>query len=195
MKKILCVLICLFASGCLVRQNIKFGGDVRCEPKERMNVSVRVDVTDERPYVVNGEDSPYFIGHYRGGFGNPFNVGTYENKPLARIFRDDLERELACLGFDVAENGADRIFAVGIRDWRFDTFQNADMWYDIGASVKSSDNTVLVSDSIKDRKYIQGSFWTGPKSAVEENVPILYEDVLSRLLRKNDKVLGALKKK
>jgi len=66
--------------------------------------AVLVAVTDDRPYVKNGDKLPYHLGKYRAGLGNPWDVTTDNDEPLASIVAHDLATDLAALG---APPGAD----------------------------------------------------------------------------------------
>src|SRR4030095_16368512 len=44
---------------------------------------VAVATLDNRPYIVDGQKTPNFVGLSRGGFGNPFDVTTQSGQPLA----------------------------------------------------------------------------------------------------------------
>jgi hypothetical protein len=83
--------------------------------------AVAVNVHDERPYVKSGDKAPYFIGKYRGGFGNPWDVTTQDKQPLAGLLQRDLATELQALGQRVvAPAEAARMLDVAIMDWNFD---------------------------------------------------------------------------
>ena len=43
--------------------------------------SILLTVSEDRPYVKSGDKPPYYIGKYRAGFGNPWDVTTDNNEP------------------------------------------------------------------------------------------------------------------
>src|ERR1043165_6626851 len=54
-----------------------------------------VAAQDRRAYVLNGDKQENFAGLSRGGFGNPFDVRTESNQPLADDFGRTIQRALA----------------------------------------------------------------------------------------------------
>ena len=65
------------------------------------SADVLVVVTDNRPYVKTGDKLPHYIGKYRAGFGNPWNVYTQNEEPFASVLARDLSAELGSLGYAV----------------------------------------------------------------------------------------------
>jgi CheY-like chemotaxis protein len=143
--------------------------------------------------VKSGDKPPYFIGLYRGGFGNPFDVTTKDKQPLAGLLQRDLAKELQALGYTVvAQADAARTLDVAILDWKFDAMLNGKFWYVLDVRVLGRDGQQLVRNTVQDSQYIEGSFWTGAKSAVEAKMPELYAGAIRRLVRENPSVSAAL---
>src|SRR3972149_101380 len=78
------IILCasLFLGGCAVGQKIGYH-DAELAINASGNTMIAVTSLDGRPYVKSGEKDKTYIGTFRGGFGNPFNVSTESQKPLA----------------------------------------------------------------------------------------------------------------
>ncbi len=100
--------------------------------------SVAVAVLDERPYVLNKEKEPSYVGTMRGGFGNPFGTQTESGAPLAEDMRTTLVDSLRAHGFSVkplvpsgtdsldavldrfAASDAERLIVLELKEWHSD---------------------------------------------------------------------------
>jgi hypothetical protein len=154
---------------------------------------VALNAHDERPYVKNGEKPPYFIGQYRGGFGNPWNVSTEGEQPVASLLQRDLAKELQSLGHPVvAQSAGVRVLDVAIDDYQFDGYQNAKFWYLFNVRVIGADGKVIAQSAVEDKQVIQGTFWEGAKGGVEKKLPELYADAIRKLVRDNPTISSAL---
>jgi hypothetical protein len=151
-----------------------------------------VEVEDRRPFVVDGDKDPYYIGHYRGGFGNPWDVTTASDRALAEIMQEDLVQELAALGFPGGAASPDRSLLIEIRDFKFDSYVNGEFWYELEVTVFDENKNQLASSSLKDDAVIDGSAWAGAKGAMEEEIRQLYALMLRAIIRENDVVRSAL---
>lgn len=155
--------------------------------------AVKVEVTDDRPYVKSGDKPPHYIGKYRAGFGNPWNVYTQNDEPLASVLARDLAADLTALGYAVnPASPAGRSLSVSIREWNFDGYQNGKMWYELQAVVKDATGNVVATDTVRDESKIKGTFWMGAKGGFEREMPKLYTEAVSRLVRDNRAVTAAL---
>lgn len=155
--------------------------------------SVLVAVTDDRAYVKSGDKPPHFVGKYRAGFGNPWNVYTENDEPLASIILRDLRAELAVLGYEVRSAApADRSLAISIVDWNFDGYQNGRMWYELRATVRDATGNVVATDTVRDESTIKGTFWMGARGGFEREMPKLYAAAVARLVRDNAAISAAL---
>ena len=137
-------LLAAFAlSACVAGQSIDLVHQVEFSTEVPLKTHVGLQVTDERPYVKNGEKSPSYIGHYRSGLGNTWDVTTKNQRPLAELVKNDLITDLRTLGFLVSspEQTANRI-KVAIMDWNFDTYVNGKFWYLIIVEGVRSDGQV-----------------------------------------------------
>lgn len=180
-------------AGCVAGQSL--GTDYEAGPAVAPveGTSVVLQVTEDRPYVKSGDKAPYYIGRYRAGFGNPWDVTTKDNVPLVDVLRGDIAEELVALGHPVKEAApADRQVAVSIRDWNFDGYQNGEFWYDLLVTVRAADGAVLVNSVVKDKVGITGTLWEGAKGGFERDMPKLYAQAIRKLFRDNAEVSAAL---
>ncbi|MGH8489436.1 MAG: hypothetical protein ACREXS_11390 [Gammaproteobacteria bacterium] len=90
-QKYLClVLISLVLVGCAFGRKQDY---LQAQPileltrKERLAVGVQ----DRRPYILDHDKDEDFVGLQRGGYGNPFDVGTQSKQALA----EDMAKVLA----------------------------------------------------------------------------------------------------
>jgi uncharacterized lipoprotein YajG len=165
-------------------------------PAADARVSVLIQVADDRAYVKNGDKPPHYIGKYRAGFGNPWNVYTENDEPLASVLARDLSVDLAALGYDVRTAApVDRRLAVSIKEWNFDGYQNGKMWYELEASVHDGTGNVVASDTVRDETVIKGTFWMGARGGFEREMPKLYAAAVTRLVRDNSRISAALSAK
>jgi len=190
-KRIL--LIALFSApiyGCVAGQSV--GIDYDADPMVVApgdSSPIQVSVTDKRAFVVSGDKPPYYVGKYRAGFGNPWDVTTDDRKPLADIMAADISEELEALGFAVSDSG--RALTVTINDWNFDGWQNGHLWYDIAIVLSDADGAPLYSGNVQDDVGITGTL-SGIKGGVERDIPIIYRDAIQKIVRKNDALIAAL---
>jgi len=189
-KLAILLIISIPMCGCVAGQSVTI--DYTAEPMvvaPADSIPVRVSVEDKRPFVISGDKPPYFVGKYRAGFGNPWDVTTDERKPLADLIEADVVEELQALGFTT--DGAGRIINVVINDWNFDGWQNGHLWYDIAIVLTSSDGAELYSGTVTDDVGITGTM-SGIKGGVERDIPIIYRDAVKKIVRENSELLAAL---
>jgi hypothetical protein len=186
----LIAMIFLF-SGCVVKQKVAL--DYKAQKPQTMAESylkVSVTVNDERPYIKSGEKPESYIGTYRGGFGNPWNVNTVDYVALSKLVHDDLVEELNALGF--IKEGGDKTLVVDILEWKFDAYQNASFNYQLNVKVVDNAKTIIAeSDVVGKDIFIKGTL-SGGKGGVERDMPKLYSDAIKQIVRENKDILSAL---
>jgi len=188
------VLSPLVLAGCVAGQSLQTEYEPAAAAAATSGLAVSLTVTDDRPYVKSGEKAPYYIGRYRAGFGNPWDVSTANEEALVSIVRRDIAEELVALGHRLKDaEVADRGLAVSIRDWNFDGYQNGNFWYDLLVTVRSPTGDVLVNSVVKDKIGITGTFWEGAKGGFERDMPKLYPQIIRKLVRENADVSAALR--
>lgn len=164
--------------------------------------AVVVAVTDQRPYILDGDKRPDFVGLQRGGYGNPFDVTTESGKPLA----DDMASSICAaltkkgrpctpsvsVGADAASaraaalaacksSGSQRLLLITIREWKADTYNDTSLYFDVSAEVLDSTGALLAQNRIQGSEEIEGSL-LNPPAAAKENVPLAYRRKIEQLL-------------
>jgi hypothetical protein len=170
--------------------------------------SVAIATQDLRPYVVTKEKAPNFVGVSRGGFGNPFDITTQSNQPLANDFSATIARALQQRGFKttvldvavasrpapqaLAEQGkSERLAVVSIHEWKSDTFMNTALIYELTLGVYDSRGEQLANNRIVGRDNLGGDA-INPPSHAKGAVPEAFKKKLEELFR-NDAVIGSLR--
>lgn len=124
---------------------------------------------DQREYVRSGDKDPDFVGLQRGGFGNPFDVRTADDRPMADGMTTAIVSTLARKGFQaqpvalthtlsapdvrqrIAEAGAERGVLLTLREWKSDTALRVGLTYDITLSVLDRTGAVLAEKALQGR--------------------------------------------
>jgi uncharacterized lipoprotein YajG len=179
--------------GCVAGQTIPLDYTPAAVSAPATNVTVTVKVQDRRDYVVSGNKDAAYIGHYRAGLGNTWDVKTRSHQSLASHIERDLGTDLQALGFKVGSAGATRQVQVTIKEWNFDGYIDGKVWCEMQVAILDPQNKVLYRHELKESRHIAGSVMTGVKSATEREVPALYRDVIRKLVRDDAGALQALR--
>lgn len=203
----LCLLLAAGLGGCAVGNHQQYNGVVP-DLKISGQRSVAVAVVDNRPYVVDGDKDPDFVGVQRGGFGNPFDVGTDSRKPLASDMTDNIvaalkQRGLAPEAVTVkpgtpvpatvqAANagGRDRALVLELREWKSDTYTNTALVYNVEARVCDATGKSLASVTRQGDDDLGGDLMDPPGHA-KDAVPPAFKRILESLLN-DPQIVGAL---
>lgn len=123
--------------------------------------SVAVTVIDERPYVVNGDESPSFVGTLPGRYRNTIDVTTESGRPLADLVTDAIAAALRRQGVvatavplakATAEAealaalnaaGAERLLVVRIGEWQTNAHVRVSAHWQLEATVYDRAGEVL----------------------------------------------------
>jgi len=188
----LSITLCGGITGCVVGQKIDlaYTPDTSFTPGHGQLLTIAV--ADLRPCVKNGEKPPSYLGRFRGGFGNPWDVNTEGTVALEQLFRVSLMADLEAMGFKAHEATAPRTIRVEILDYDVDGMLNGQFQYDIKTRVLDASGKVLFENTIKETRYISGSFWTGAKGACQEQVPLIHAQVIRKITRENKDFLAAI---
>jgi len=194
MKNIILVVLLLIGfAGCAVKQKVELSYIApESSPILDRYPKVNIIVNDKRPYVLSGEKPASYIGTYRGGFGNPFNVNTKDLVALSLLIQNDLTEELVALGFNQEKYSAKTV-VVDILVWKFDAYQNAYFNYEFNIDLLDVEKTILVHTHVKNNVKIEGTAFGGGKAGVERDMPIIYSKIIQRLLRKNATLMDVLR--
>ena len=84
----------VFLSGCVAGQSIKMDFLISSTAETTRIGSANVLVTDDRPFIVDHDKRPSYLGHFRAGFGNTWAVTTHEDEALAEKMQHDLATDL-----------------------------------------------------------------------------------------------------
>lgn len=153
------IAIVALAAGCAVGNKYNYELETLPLPVSG-DASVGVSVIDSRPYVLDGDKEPDFVGLQRGGFGNPFNVTTQSGRPLAEDMQSTIADGLAKKGFKVKQlrlNGSDantvsmvasrdgleRVIVLDVKEWKTDVMHRITMHYDLNLSVYDTAGILL----------------------------------------------------
>jgi len=196
----LCVgVLALFGlGGCAVGNHQQYSGLVP-DLKASGQHSVAVAVVDNRPYVVNGDKDPDFVGLQRGGFGNPFDVGTDSRQPLAADLAADIvaglkQRGRATEAIAVkpgtpadevlkaaSATGKDRLLILDLRQWKSDTYTNTALIYNVEAKVCDATGHPLATVTKQGDDDLGGNLMDPPGHA-KDAVPPATKAILESLL-------------
>ena len=203
---IVCSIISIASSGCVKKLKSAWAVDQKIQLMHSPAVAqktfetppseVFLQVRDERPYVKNKSKKPYYVGHFRGGYGNILDSSTEGKISLADRFKEDIQKELLSTGFKVSELNGRRQLSVDILDYNFDTNSfsgNAWNWYEINVKVLDTNGKILAENVIKDKQLIKGSSLWGPVDAVKRDMPKIYSKIVTDIVQ-NDVILQALSK-
>jgi len=123
--------------------------------------TVTAAVIDRRPYVLNGDESPSFLGTERANWGGTKDIKTGSGRSLADEVGDAVVRALEnqgvaasalqpAKGADAAEmlalfqaQGADRLLMVELQDWRTDVYTRVKLRWRLEAIVYDRSGDVL----------------------------------------------------
>jgi hypothetical protein len=180
----------LTLGGCAVGNRYDYGNAISGLPISGTG-KLAVDVVDARPYVVNGDKKPDFVGLQRGGFGNPFDVRTGSGRPLATEMRDAISNALQKQGYAVvgATEAAPRKMELRIFDWKTDVMMKMKTIYDLQLTVFDGRGVQLAQSKAKGEDVGSGGFESG--NAV--NAARTFELRFTELLR-DEAVRNALTK-
>ncbi len=193
------ILIAVLAcGGCAVGNRYNYSG-VTADIAAAGSSSIAVAIQDLREYVVSGAKKPQFVGLQRGGYGNPFNVSTQSNRPLADDITEVVIASLGQKGFKavpVAVTSADkqeavldkakaakaeRILILTLNEWKSDTYANVALQYDVTLTVLTGEGKNLAEKTIKGRDNLGGSAWN-PSAHARKAVPEALKAKLEELL-------------
>ncbi len=169
MRKLFLVLfVAALTSGCAVGNSHRYDlGDAELTLETQKSVAVMT--IDLRPYILDGDKEPTFVGLQRGGYGIPFNVSTRSGRPLSKdmtISIVDAMKKSKVDAFGVnapdeptralarqllLKENADRLVLFQLREWKADTFINTALIYDVTLEVLRGDGTSLTKKDLAGR--------------------------------------------
>jgi hypothetical protein len=189
-------LVSIVLTGCAVGNRYAYQSVV-ASPQVSGTRAVSVATHDQREYVRSGSKDPQFVGMQRGGFGNPFDVRTADDKPLSDAMTTALVNTLAKKGFraqpvivahsvaaadarqQAVRAGADRAVVLTLQEWKSDTAMRVRLLYDMTVTVLDVRGAVLAE------KRLQGDDNLGAASlpsAVGDIVAAAFKTKLEQML-------------
>lgn len=127
---------------------------------------IAVGVHDQRPYVINGEKSPTYIGTIRALFGNPWSMSTQSDKPLSNDIASAIVSGFMSVGIQaisvpipfsddhkaaigkLKQLGTKRIVIIELREWRSDTYKTTGFFIDAEIRVYDGEGKELSNSSV-----------------------------------------------
>ncbi len=160
---------------------------------------IGVATHDQRPYVVQKEKGPHFVGLSRGGFGNPFDVTTEGDRPLADAMTRAISNSLQKKGFEpvplfvppsessesvrkmLLQSQVDRAILLTLREWKSDTYMDTSLLYDVTLNVLDRTGRVIGEKRVQGRDNL-GADVINPPAHAREAVPKAFKAKLEELL-------------
>lgn len=166
------VLLAVLLGGCAIGNKYEYRLPRMPLPVQGSS-AIGLSVTDQRPYILNSDKSPEFVGLQRGGYGNPFDVTTASGRPMAEDMAETLKTGLTDKGFRVVpltvpandraalgraatERGLRRVVALQIKEWKTDTMMRTKLVYDLQLLVVAPDGEVVARNAVRGSDSIGG---------------------------------------
>lgn len=177
-------------SGCVAGQHINLDHTTTQDQRNSSGLAVEVTVEDKRAFILDKNKDESYIGHYRAGFGNTWDVTTQNKTPLKKQIQLDLLDELKNLGF--LSNNSGKKIIVRILEWNFDAYHNGKFWYKINIEVLNKKGKKIASSSLADKIVIKAAGLSGARGGFEKELPGHYDKIIDNIIRNNKTVLKAL---
>jgi hypothetical protein len=163
------------------------------------NRSVAVAILDERPYVLNKEKDPSYVGIMRGGYGNPFNMWTESGAPLADDMLTTVTDSFRARGFTVmplksstadspnsvmakfSASGADRLILMEVKEWQSDylpkafTAERSNLFINVEVAVFNRNQKSIEKSNLQEEL-------TLPSGWPDSTVPDVYQKKIQQLI-------------
>lgn len=192
--------LAVIAGGCAVGNKHNYHETI-ADINVQGSMSIAVTTSDQRQYVLSGEKRPHFVGLSRGGFGNPFGIGTESGKPLAEDMTQSIANSLAKKGFKVTPvmvdpptanrqlfidklkaTNADHYFILTLIEWKSDTYSSTSLLYDLKAEVLDREGKTLAVNTIQGKDDLGGAWGWNPPAYAKEAVPKAFKEKIEKLL-------------
>lgn len=166
------------ATGCAAgREHVYNNRTLQVQPAAPASHWVAIAVHDRREEVVTGDKGPDFVGLSRGGWGNPFDVTTASDAPLADDMAASVANSMQRAGYKVRvvqvapgdqpaqaasklqQAGAQRVLMLRLDKWKSDTYQNTALHYDVDLLVLDAKGHALAHAQQRGDDNLGGSFW------------------------------------
>ena len=163
---LLLLLVAVWLGGCAFGNSHPYDlGDANFDLETERTVAVTV--VDHRPYIVAGDKQPNFVGLMRGGFGNPFDVTTSSDRPLAQdmtisivdsMKKKDVNAVVVVVPPSASEAtarrkllavDADRYVLLVLQEWKSDTYIRTALIYNLSLEVLAFSGAQLADLSLR----------------------------------------------
>lgn len=205
---IVAVLLGVLLSGCAAGNKYQYD-------REDVDVSVNADSSvavatlDLRPYVVDNDKTPDFVGLQRAGFGNPFDVLTSSTNPLAHDMTSTVATALNNAGLAAegvyvpagspADSVKQQLFSqdashyllLVVHQWKSDTYMSTTLPHDLTVTVYGPNKKQLGQKTLVGNDNL-GTLGAMP-SDIGEGVSLRYKLKLEELLN-SPEIVNALEK-
>lgn len=176
MRKILILFCTVCLAGCAGGQKYNYEAssmDMPVKPSEQRALILSVE--DWRPYVLNGDKEPNFVGLQRGGFGEPWDVTTSSGRPMTEDMSAAIVSGLKDAGYVVFnipgrnedtylikaanKKSASRIVVLKVLGWKSDVYMGVTLNCDLHLSVLDAEGKLLAESNVKSKEKIAGGSW------------------------------------
>lgn len=188
-------------AGCAIGNTHQYASTSMTLPASGVaNTQIAIGVQDRRPYVLDGNKAPTFVGLQRGGFGNPFDVNTSSGRPLADDVRLSITGALQRSGATVlpvsvasradaatarralVAAGAPRSLLMTISEWKADTMNNTALYFALQLEVLDREGQTVGQAAVSGRDNLGGSF-VNPPAHANAAVPAAYQRKIEELFQ------------
>jgi len=191
----------LLSTACAVGNQYSYNSSTNMALPVHGTADVGLAVIDQRPYVLDGDKSPDFVGLQRGGFGNPFDVTTASGKPLSTEMQDALSRALESNGYQVTllksasaseadieqavrGDGKDRNVIILLKEWKTDAMMRFGLSYDVVLRVFNKQAEPVAENRLTGDKEAVGG--AGFESANSKAASMAFENKMNQLFNAPD---------
>jgi hypothetical protein len=170
--------------GCAFGQKITYS-NAMADVDAQGDKSIAVATLDQRPYVLNGDKKPSFVGLSRGGYGNPFDVETPNDVPLSDEISQSVNRSLAERGFKtsvivtkpsasrrttieaISKSGVERGVLITLKEWKSDKYFRTSLIQNVSVKVYDGAGKELASATFESDEVV-GDVPTAFRSKIEQ---------------------------
>lgn len=194
------LLLAVPLSGCAIGNTYNYRSPTLAQPWIEGKGTLAVATHDLRPDVVNGDETPDYVGLQRAGLGNPFDASTASSLPLSDDWTFIVTQGLTRGGFTATPistspkeqpdsvihkleaTGAQASLLFVLNRWHSDTYNNVTLHHEVVLAVLDPAGKVLAEARLTGSSELGGSFFNPPAYA-KRNVPLEFERKLAFLLR------------
>ncbi len=163
---LLLMLVAVWLGGCAIGNTHRYDlGDANFDLETEKTVAVTV--VDHRPYIVSGDKQPTFVGLMRGGFGNPFDVTTSSDRPLAQdmtisivdsLKKKDVDAVVVVIPPSASETtarrkllavDANRYVLLVLQEWKSDTYITTALIFNVSLEVLGPGGAQLADTTLR----------------------------------------------